>query len=94
MVWTTQPNVPALAIDQPAIGLDVLRSQATELGASSFNVVPELPELSTITLGPFKIHSTSLTQFVSSRTDFQTINYNEYDHKKVSRENINAVMPL
>lgn len=46
-----QPGVPALAVDQPAEGLDVLRSRAAELGASSFTVVPENSEIHSIPLG-------------------------------------------
>lgn len=51
MARCVQPGVPALAIDQPAEGLDVLRARAEELGASSFTVVPENPDLYSITLG-------------------------------------------
>ncbi|GAA5856585.1 hypothetical protein JCM8547_005878 [Rhodosporidiobolus lusitaniae] len=43
-------GTPALAIQQPE-GLDVLSSRAKELHASSFTVVPEHPEMSTIKLG-------------------------------------------
>ena len=46
-----QPGVPALAIDQPGESLDVLRSRATELHASSFSVVPTHPSLLSIPLG-------------------------------------------
>ncbi|KAL8278669.1 hypothetical protein RQP46_008961 [Phenoliferia psychrophenolica] len=46
-----KPGVPALAISQPAEGLDVLRSRAAELHASSFSVVPTLPSLSHLKLG-------------------------------------------
>ncbi|BGP26619.1 Folylpolyglutamate synthetase [Rhodotorula toruloides] len=45
-----KPGVPALAIQQPE-GLDVLESRARELGASSFTVVPEHPQLKEIKLG-------------------------------------------
>ncbi|KAL7339224.1 Mur ligase [Rhodotorula toruloides] len=45
-----KPGVPALAIQQPE-GLDVLESRAKELGASSFTVVPEHPQLKAIKLG-------------------------------------------
>ncbi|BGP34255.1 Folylpolyglutamate synthetase [Rhodotorula toruloides] len=45
-----KPGVPALAIQQPE-GLDVLESRAKELGASSFTVVPEYPQLKDIKLG-------------------------------------------
>ncbi|ORY89056.1 FolC bifunctional protein [Leucosporidium creatinivorum] len=51
-----KPNVPALAIDQPAEGLDVLRSRAAELKAQSFTVVPEHPELANIKLGLAGLH--------------------------------------
>ncbi|KAK4050828.1 Folylpolyglutamate synthetase [Microbotryomycetes sp. JL201] len=46
-----KPGVPALAVDQPAEGLDVLRSRAAELKAASFTVVPEIPQLHTVKLG-------------------------------------------
>ncbi|KAM0790828.1 hypothetical protein ACM66B_004673 [Microbotryomycetes sp. NB124-2] len=46
-----KPGVPALAVDQPAEGLDVLRDRAAELKASSFTVVPETPQLHTVKLG-------------------------------------------
>lgn len=46
-----QPDVPALAVDQPAEGLDVLRSRAAELGAQSFTIIPQHPQLSSIKLG-------------------------------------------
>jgi len=46
-----KPDVPALAIEQPQEGLDVLRSRANELKASSFTVVPEHTELRKIKLG-------------------------------------------
>ncbi|KDE04362.1 hypothetical protein MVLG_05241 [Microbotryum lychnidis-dioicae p1A1 Lamole] len=46
-----KPGVPALAVQQPAEGLDVLTSRAKELGASSFTIVPEIEELKTIKLG-------------------------------------------
>ncbi|KAI5474406.1 hypothetical protein MNV49_003374 [Pseudohyphozyma bogoriensis] len=45
-----KPGVPALAVDQPAEGLDVLRARAAELKASSFTVVPEHPELTGVSL--------------------------------------------
>ncbi|KAK4703412.1 folylpolyglutamate synthase, partial [Phenoliferia sp. Uapishka_3] len=46
-----KPGVPALAISQPSLALDVLRSRATELSASSFSIIPTFPSLSTIKLG-------------------------------------------
>ncbi|KAK4050744.1 Folylpolyglutamate synthetase [Microbotryomycetes sp. JL221] len=46
-----KPGVSALAVDQPAEGLDVLRSRAAELKASSFTVVPELAQLHNVKLG-------------------------------------------
>lgn len=46
-----QLGVPALAIKQPDEGLDVLRARATELRASSFNVVEEIPQLLHVKLG-------------------------------------------
>ncbi|GAA5850349.1 hypothetical protein JCM3766R1_004319 [Sporobolomyces carnicolor] len=46
-----KPGVPALAIEQPKEGLDVLESRANELGASSFTVVPEHDEMKRIKLG-------------------------------------------
>ncbi|SCV71648.1 BQ2448_3236 [Microbotryum intermedium] len=45
------PRVPALAVQQPEEGLDVLVSRAKELGASSFTIVPEIEQLKTIPLG-------------------------------------------
>ncbi|BGP02220.1 Folylpolyglutamate synthetase [Rhodotorula toruloides] len=45
-----KPRIPALAIQQPE-GLDVLESRAKELGASSFTVIPEHPQLKDIKLG-------------------------------------------
>ncbi|GAA6060839.1 hypothetical protein JCM10212_005257 [Sporobolomyces blumeae] len=52
-------DVPALAIEQPAEGLDVLRSRATELKASSFTVVPEHAQLRDIKLGLAGTHQRS-----------------------------------
>jgi hypothetical protein len=45
-----QAGAPALAIQQPD-GLDVLESRAKELGASSFTVVPEHPQVKDVKLG-------------------------------------------
>ncbi|GAA6006148.1 hypothetical protein JCM11491_002049 [Sporobolomyces phaffii] len=54
-----KPGVPALAIKQPVEGLEVLRSRATELKASSFTVVPEHKELKNIKLGLAGSHQRS-----------------------------------
>ncbi|CEQ40650.1 SPOSA6832_02278, partial [Sporobolomyces salmonicolor] len=54
-----KPGVPALAIEQPAEGLDVLRSRAAELKASTFTVVPEHPQLRTVQLGLAGAHQRS-----------------------------------
>lgn len=60
-----KPGVPALAIEQPE-GLDVLESRAKELGASSFTVVPEHPQLKDIKLGASNIVT---SRFVSTDSD-------------------------
>nr|GAT59970.1 FolC bifunctional protein [Mycena chlorophos] len=44
-------GVPALTVEQPLDGLDVLRKQAQDLKASEFKVVPTTPELSEMPLG-------------------------------------------
>ncbi|GAA5939415.1 tetrahydrofolate synthase [Sporobolomyces koalae] len=54
-----KPGVPALAIEQPSEGLDVLRSRAAELKASSFTVVPEHAQTSNIKLGLAGSHQRS-----------------------------------
>ncbi|GAA5886902.1 hypothetical protein JCM16303_006754 [Sporobolomyces ruberrimus] len=54
-----KPDVPALAIEQPQEGLDVLRSRAEELKASSFTVVPEHPDVKNIKLGLAGSHQRS-----------------------------------
>ncbi|GAA5868554.1 hypothetical protein JCM1840_005487 [Sporobolomyces johnsonii] len=54
-----KPGVPALAIEQPKEGLDVLRSRAAELKASTFTVVPEHPQLRTVQLGLAGAHQRS-----------------------------------
>ncbi|GAA5912712.1 tetrahydrofolate synthase [Sporobolomyces salmoneus] len=54
-----KPDVPALAIEQPSEGLDVLKARATELKASSFTVVPEHPEVKGIKLGLAGTHQRS-----------------------------------
>ncbi|KAL1722398.1 Mur ligase [Schizophyllum commune] len=44
-------GVPALTVDQPPEGMEVLQRRAQELKASSFTVVPLLPGLSKVKLG-------------------------------------------
>ncbi|KAI4525414.1 Mur ligase [Schizophyllum commune] len=44
-------GVPALTVDQPPEGMEVLQQRAQELKASSFTVVPLLPALSKVKLG-------------------------------------------
>ncbi|GAA5975418.1 hypothetical protein JCM5350_006473 [Sporobolomyces pararoseus] len=54
-----KPDVPALAIEQPSEGLNVLKSRAEELKASSFTVVPEHSEVRNIKLGLAGSHQRS-----------------------------------
>ncbi|KAK7061933.1 folylpolyglutamate synthase [Favolaschia claudopus] len=49
-------GVPAFTVDQPTEGLEVLEQQAKDLKASEFNVVPSIPELSTVKLGLAGMH--------------------------------------
>jgi len=44
-------GVPALTVDQPEEGMEVLKQQATDRKASTFLVVPPIPGLSEIRLG-------------------------------------------
>jgi folylpolyglutamate synthase len=44
-------GVPAITVDQPKEGLDVLRQRSVELKASEFVVVPPVPEVAEIQLG-------------------------------------------
>ncbi|KAG8903833.1 Folylpolyglutamate synthetase, partial [Tulasnella sp. 403] len=52
-------GVPALTVDQPQEGMDMLREQATTRGASSFTIVPPLPELDGLRLGLAGSHQVS-----------------------------------
>ncbi|KAH9062809.1 Mur ligase [Lactarius vividus] len=44
-------GVPAITVDQPREGMDVLRQRSAELKASEFIVVPQVPEVAGIQLG-------------------------------------------
>ncbi|KAI9466907.1 Mur ligase [Lactarius psammicola] len=44
-------GVPAITVDQPKEGMDVLRQRSAELKASEFTVVPQVPEVAEIQLG-------------------------------------------
>ncbi|KAJ7180253.1 Mur ligase [Mycena crocata] len=49
-------GVPALTVDQPSEGMDVLRQQAEDLKSSEFNVVSSIPGLSEVKLGLAGVH--------------------------------------
>lgn len=51
LAFLEQAGVPALAIDEPNDGVDALERRAIELKASSFTRVPEISQLTSITLG-------------------------------------------